>query len=246
MWLSPYFTNSWIQDIAALVISFGLALLWLRSMDFLAHRGLIGQKLSRKIIHIGTGPIYILCWNFFSFNPSARYLAALIPLAITIQFFFVGMGWIKDPAAVQAMSRTGDRKEILRGPLYYGCMFILLTLIFWQTTPVGILALMILSGGDGFADILGRRFGKLKIPFSNDKSFMGSVGMLFFSFTFGALFVSIFNSMGYFSKAYSLPTVLFSVFVISLAATIVEAYTRSDLDNLTITLASVVLGLLLF
>ncbi len=246
MWFSPFFADKWIQDLAALFISFTLALLWLRSMDFLAHRGVIGQKLSRKIIHIGTGPIYLLCWNFFSFNPAARFLAALIPLAITIQFFFVGMGWIKDPAAVQAMSRTGDRKEILRGPLYYGCMFVLLTLIFWRTSPVGILALMILSGGDGFADILGRRFGKLKIPFSNEKSFMGSVGMLLLSFTFGASFVALFNSMGYFPEAYSLPSALFHVFIISLAATIVEAYTKSDLDNITITLASVVLGLLLF
>lgn len=29
----------------------------------------------------------------------------------------------------------------------------------------------------GFADIIGRRFGKKKIPYNNDKSFAGSIAM---------------------------------------------------------------------
>jgi phytol kinase len=37
---------------------------------------------------------------------------------------------IKDSSAVDAMSRTGDRREILRGPLYYGVAFVVLTLVF--------------------------------------------------------------------------------------------------------------------
>jgi len=246
MWLSPYFSNSWFQDIVALILSFALALLWLRTVDFLAHRSLLEQKLSRKIIHIGTGPIFLLCWNFFSTSPSARFLAALIPLAITAQFFLVGMGWMKDPAAVDAMSRTGDRREILRGPLYYGIMFVLLTLVFWNTSPVGILALMVLCGGDGFADVFGRRFGSMKLPFNNTKSWIGTAGMFLMSFVFGSVFVLLFNSLGTYGETLALAPVLGSVALISLAASLVEALTRHDLDNVTITLTSVALGLLLF
>ncbi|MBN1267502.1 MAG: phosphatidate cytidylyltransferase [Anaerolineales bacterium] len=235
-----------MQDLIAVFVSFLLALFWLRVMDFLAHRGLIEQKLSRKIIHIGTGPIFLLCWNFFSSSPSARFIAALIPLAISAQFFMVGMGWMKDPAAVQAMSRTGDRREILRGPLYYGIMFILLTIGFWRTSPVGILALMILCGGDGFADIFGRKFGDSKLPFNHTKSWVGSAGMFLMSFLFGSVFILLFNSMGYFTETLPTASILLNIALISLAAAVVEALTKHDLDNITITLTSVVLGLMLF
>ena len=112
--------NNWI----ALIITFVLALGWLRLMDFFASRGWIESKLSRKIIHIGTGPIFVLCWLLFNNNPDARWLASLVPFAITVQFAFVGAGIIKDESAVQAMSRSGKREEILRGPLFYGLVFV--------------------------------------------------------------------------------------------------------------------------
>lgn len=71
--------NVWI----ALVITFLMALLWLRLNDFLAHRGWISGPLSRKIIHMGTGPIFVLCWLLFPDVWYARWLAALVPLSIT-------------------------------------------------------------------------------------------------------------------------------------------------------------------
>lgn len=127
-----------MNDYLALVITFAIAIAWLRLMDFFAHKGWVESRLSRKIIHIGTGPIFVLCWLLFRDTPDARWLAALVPFAITLQFALVGMGVIKDEAAVQAMSRTGDRREILRGPLYYGIVFVLMTLVYWKDAPTGI------------------------------------------------------------------------------------------------------------
>ena len=43
-------------------------------------------------------------------------------------------------AAVQAMTRHGDAREILRGPLYYGLVFVVCTVLFWRHSPVGMLA----------------------------------------------------------------------------------------------------------
>jgi phytol kinase len=68
----------------------------------------------------------------------SRWLAALVPLVITAQFVLVGTGIIKDDAAVKAMSRTGDRREILRGPLFYGIAFVAITLIYWKDSLIGI------------------------------------------------------------------------------------------------------------
>jgi len=50
------------------------------------------------------------------------------------------------------MSRTGDRREILLVPLFYGIVFVVITLVYWKTSPIGKIALMILCGGDGYAE----------------------------------------------------------------------------------------------
>src|SRR4030043_2328588 len=186
------------NNLHALVITFVVALIWLRLNDFLAHRGLVESHLSRKLIHIGTGPIFVLCWLLFNENPINRYLAALVPLTFTIQFFLIGIGVIKDEASVKAMSRSGDRREVLRGPLYYGIIFVLLTIIYWKTTPVGIIVFLLMCGGDGLADIFGRKWGKRKILWNKGKSWVGSLGMLLGGWILSVFVVWIYVSVGIF------------------------------------------------
>ena len=232
------------NNILALIITLVASLLWLRIIDFAAHRGWLESKLSRKIIHIGTGPIFVLCWLLFKNTPSARYMAALIPLMITTQFFLVGIGVIKDEAAVQAMSRTGDRREILLGPLFYGIVFVLLTILFWYDSPVGIVSLMILCGGDGLADILGRRYGTATTPLSNQKTWIGSVGMFIGGWLLSGLIIAFFVKQGTFTHPFL--TYLVPITLISLVATIVEALPLRHVDNITVTIASVLVGVVIF
>ena len=242
MWLDPFFTNSLYQDIVATVITFAIALTWLRLMDALAHRRLVDQRLSRKIIHIGTGPLFVLCWNFFSDSLLARFLAALVPLAITFQFFLVGIGVMQDPAAVQAMTRSGDRREILRGPLFYGIVFVVCTLLFWRQSPIGIMALMLMCGGDGLADVIGRRWGSAKLPFSNRKSWVGSAAMFVGGLVFSLSFVALFNYLGVLAPPLEMRRASLMIALIALAATIVEALPFRDVDNITTTAVAVIMG----
>jgi phytol kinase len=224
----------------ALLITFALALAWLRLLDFIAHRGWISNQLSRKIIHMGTGPIYVMCWALFKDTPDARYLAALVPAAITLQFLLVGMGILRDDAAVQAMSRTGNPREILRGPLFYGIIFVLLTIVYWLNNPIGIVALMMLSGGDGLADILGRRFGKKKLLWNPSKSWVGSLGMFLGGWLFALAMLAFFVSIGVFSI--SLNTYLLPITLIAIICMLVESLPVKDFDNITITLAALIAG----
>ncbi len=78
-----------MNNFIALIITLGLALIWLRLNDFIAHRGWVSSTTSRKIIHIGTGPIYVLCWLLFDQSYTARFYAAVVPLLITLQFLLV-------------------------------------------------------------------------------------------------------------------------------------------------------------
>src|SRR3990172_5356623 len=124
MWLDPFFTSDWLQDLLATILTFAVALGWLRLMDALAHRGWIEQRLSRNIIHIRTGPLLVLCWDLFIPPPAAPF-------------------------------PSGDPRALLRGPLYSGLVFVLCPILFWRPSPVGTLALMLMCGGDGRADVVG-------------------------------------------------------------------------------------------
>jgi phytol kinase len=233
-----------MNSILATILTFAVALAFLRLMDFFAHRGWIESRLSRKLIHIGTGPIFVLCWLFYPDAAEARWLAALVPFAITVQFALVGLGIMKDEASVKAMSRTGDRREILRGPLFYGIMFVLLTILFWKESPVGMTALMIMCGGDGVADLVGRRFPANKIPYSPEKSLAGSLSVFIGGWLLSALILAIYTGAGVFAGPFS--AYLLPVTAIALVSALVESLPYRDIDNITVTLAAALTGLLLF
>jgi phytol kinase len=232
------------NNLLATGVTLALALLWLRCIDLLAHRGIISSSLSRKIIHIGTGPIFVLCWIFFDNQLSARLLAALVPLGITVQFFLIGAGIIKDQASVDAMSRTGDRKEILRGPFFYGIAFILLTIGFWKENYIGMVALMVLCGGDGFADVIGKRIPSKPVPWSGSKTIAGSIAMFLGSFLISLFVIWIYTLVGTFQVDFASFT--WKLALICLACTMVESIPVKDIDNITVPVTAVILGFLIF
>jgi len=233
-----------MNSIVATILTFAIALAFLRLMDFFAHRGWIESRLSRKLIHIGTGPIFVLCWLFFPEAPESRWLAALVPFAITVQFALVGLGIMKDEASVKAMSRTGDRREILRGTLFYGIMFVLLTVLFWKDSPAGMTALMIMCGGDGVADLVGRRFHSSRIPYSPEKSLAGSLGVFGGGWLLSAFILAAYTGLGVSEGPFS--AYLLPLTIIALVSTLVESLPFRDVDNITVTLTAAILGIFLF
>jgi phytol kinase len=69
----------------------------------------------------------------------------VLPLAATHAHFL--------PPVLQ---RGGRREELLRGPLLYAFVHVAVTLLCWRTSPGGVLALSVLCGGDGLAEVVGR------------------------------------------------------------------------------------------
>ena len=88
---------------------------------------------------------YPACSN----SSEARYIAALVPLANGVRLFCIGTGLVSNEAAVKAISREGDKSELLRGPLYYVVVMVFATIAFWRASPVGIVAISLMCGGDG-------------------------------------------------------------------------------------------------
>jgi len=175
---------------------------------------------------------------------SARYLAALVPLLITVQFVLVGTGIMKDDAAVQAMTRTGNPREILRGPLFYGIVFVTLTIIYWKDSPIGITALMMMCGGDGIADIVGRRVRSPKLFWSREKSVAGSLSVFAGGALLATLILFVYVSVGVFASPFSM--YLLPIVWIALGGMSIESLPFKDIDNITLTVVSALIGHLVF
>jgi len=219
-----------VRDLVATCVSFASALAWLEFCNALAARHIVGSPLARKIVHIGTGPIFLFTWLLFSESDRARFLAALVPLSISARFAAIGVGLVKDDEAVKAMSRSGVASELLGGPMLYGLVFVAATLLGWRSSPTAVATLMILCGGDGFADIVGRQYGaSLPLPWTNRKSWPGSIAMLLGGIALTIAMLAVFVAAG---AIEAFPPLLEVIFV-ALAATAAESLPIGE-DNVIV------------
>jgi len=99
-----------VQDVSALSLTIAVSLVVVKTFRELTDRGLLSQKLSRKLVHITSGTGFMLTWCLFSAAPTARYLAALVPLLNGARLLGLGLGWLHDEAMVNSVSRQGDPK----------------------------------------------------------------------------------------------------------------------------------------
>ncbi|XP_020537441.1 probable phytol kinase 3, chloroplastic isoform X2 [Jatropha curcas] len=236
--------NAVVSDVIAAFVSAGIIFAFLQLWKETAKHGL-DQKLNRKLVHISIGLVFMLCWPLFSSGHRGAILAALTPGINIFRMLILGLGIWKDEATVKSMSRFGDHRELLKGPLYYALTITLTCAIYWRTSPITIAAICNLCAGDGMADIVGRRFGNHKLPYNTNKSIAGSVAMALAGFLASITYMHYFASFGYVRESWEMTM---GFLVVSIASAIVESLpisTQLD-DNLTVSLTSVLLGTLVF
>ncbi|XP_047334906.1 probable phytol kinase 1, chloroplastic [Impatiens glandulifera] len=229
----------------ALVMAGAYALVFV--FDYLTQRSFIEQNLSRKLVHILSGLLFMFSWPIFSTATEARYFASLVPLANCLRLVFYGLSLSNDERLIKSVTREGKAEELLRGPLYYVLVLIACGVIFWRDSPIGVISLAMMCGGDGIADIIGRRFGSLKLPYNRNKSLAGSMSMFVFGFLVSIGMLFYFSSIiGYFELDWI--GTIEKVALISLVATIVESLPtagRID-DNISVPLSSMLIGMMCF
>lgn len=243
------FDGTWavLWDVIAMIITIVVLLALVQINAKLQKTGKLSQIITRKLVHILSGPIFILMWMLFSGGFFSRYIAVIVPLLFVLQFVAIGTGKLKNEDFVASMSRTGDPKELLQGTLYYSIVMVLMTL-FWFYVPVSgignaiptaLLIIGCVSGGDGFADIIGRKFGgekKFGIK-GGEKTIIGSLGMLFGSIIVSSILVMIFSLE---ISTFNIMILFLPIVVVSIVATIVEAISPKGIDNFTIFIAVIV------
>lgn len=157
-----------------------------------------------------------------------------------------GLSLTKDEGLLKSLTREGKPEELLRGPLYYVLMLILSAVVFWRESPVGLISLGMMCGGDGIADIMGRKFGSKRLPYNQEKSWIGSISMFIFGFciSFGMLYY--YSVLGYLEL--DLGKAVQKVALVSLVATVVESLPIANVvdDNISVPLVSMAVAFLTF
>ena len=145
------------------------------------------QETKRKTIHIGMG--------FLTF------LIALFPRLLSISLVLIALFFIVVIArpkmwrrGFEAMaSRQRDRESgYLYGPLLY-ILMVLFSVIFFDLR-IAATVFSIMAFGDGFANVIGVRFGNHRYQRFQNKSIEGCLAFIFFAFIFGTaafFFVSL-------------------------------------------------------
>uniref|UniRef100_A0A5B6YX18 phytol kinase n=1 Tax=Davidia involucrata TaxID=16924 RepID=A0A5B6YX18_DAVIN len=229
------------QDVGATALVMAGAYALVSTFDNLTQSNLIEQSLSRKLVHILSGLLFLASWPIFSSSTEARYFASLVPLVNCLRLVIHGLSLATDEGLIKSVTREGKPEELLRGPLYYVLILILCALVFWRESPIGVISLAMMCGGDGVADIIGRRFGSLKLPYNQKKSWAGSISMFIFGFLVATGMLYYFSVLGYFQM--DLISMMERVALVSLVATVVESLPVTGVldDNISVPLASMVM-----
>ncbi|KAI4339276.1 hypothetical protein MLD38_024235 [Melastoma candidum] len=231
-------------DAAATLVVLAGAYSLVFTFDNLTQRNLIHQSLSRKLVHILSGLLFMASWPIFSDASSARYFASFVPFVNCLRLLIHGLSLATDDGLVKSVTREGNPAELLRGPLYYVLILIFCAIVFWRDSPTGVISVAMMCGGDGIADIVGRRFGSWKLPHNPRKSWAGSISMFLCGFLISIGMLRYFSGMGYFELDWSVS--LGRVALISLFATLVESLPTNELvdDNISVPAVSILLSLL--
>ena len=243
---------AFVWDIIAMVISVVILLALVQINGLMQKKKIFSQIITRKFVHIFAGPIFVVTWMLFSGGVISHYIAVIVPLLFVLQFVAIGTGMMKNESFVNSMSRTGDPRELLEGTLYYAIVMVLMT-FFWfyvpstgigMANPTALLIIGCVSGGDGLADIIGRKFGgekKFGIK-GSEKTIIGSIGMLVGSILVSSILVLIFSLE---VPRINIVTLILPIIVVSIVATVVEALSPKGIDNFTIFLAVIFVVLIL-
>ncbi|MBQ7157889.1 MAG: phosphatidate cytidylyltransferase [Treponema sp.] len=184
-------------------------------IDVKRHLYDLQKELFRKIIHMGTAFVPLMLHFFYHFTVIA--LAAAGMAYIVAEKMRVGgreIPLISDITAAAARKR--DEHKFVLGPVTLVAGVISAALL-WneQAAAIGILAL---AFGDGLASLMGKAFGKIRIPFTFGKTAAGSLTC------FGAIFFTTFCVS---------QNCLVSL-IVALCGMAVEVLPLKDLDNVVI------------
>ena len=181
------------------------------------------EELSRKIIHIGTGPVILFAWLLDIPKNIAFFSAFFITIVLGINYQYRLLPAIEDI----------ERKSF--GTIAYGISITLLLLLFWPRYAASIsIGILSMAFGDGLAGLIGRSINSPKWSvLGQTKSIVGTLTMT----SVVAITTSIISSTN------NLGIQPLEILGISLIATFLEQISPWGIDNLTVPIGVTCIGI---
>jgi len=183
------------------------------------------KELSRKIVHIGTGPVIPLAWVLKIPSNLAVPCAGIVTIALIINYRF------------RLLSALEDVNRQSYGTIAYALSITFLLIFLWPENAAAVCAgVLAMSFGDGLAGLIGRQLQTPQwVIFGQRKSIAGTLTM---ALTVGIILIllSVFSGI-------AIHPLL--ILTITLLAVSLEQISPWGIDNLTVPIG-VAYGWLLF
>jgi phytol kinase len=176
-------------------------------------------SISRKVLHIMVGNVAFILPIF-----ETKEIMAFVAAGPFIIFTFLMSPYTPIKSIKGKTSAAGHGM----GLVYYSITWTILAYLFFDNMVVIAIGILAMSYGDGFASLLGVKYGKRKYKvFGDEKSYIGSTAMFFF--TFITTLIAVF----YYSISVT-ALVLVVLAFISFISALIEGVTPRGVDNLTV------------
>ena len=176
-------------------------------------------EASRKILHIMVGNIAFLLPIF-----QTREVMAFLAAGPFIFFTFL----MSPHTPLRSIRGKTSAAGHSMGLVYYAIAWTVLAYVFFDYKVIIAIGILAMSYGDGFASLIGVKFGKKTYQVWGDtKSFIGSAAMVIF--TLGMSLIAYL----YYGYTLTFP-ILWVLISIAVIAAIIEGITPRGLDNLTV------------
>jgi phytol kinase len=217
---------------SGLGVQMGLVAAWL-AIVFLVAEGLYrytntSSEILRKVVHIGSGNVVVLAW-WLHIPSWVGISAAIIAASIALLSYRLPI--------LPGINSVG-RKSL--GTFFYAVSFgVLIAGFFPQHHPeYAALGMLIMAWGDGMAALIGQQWGRHRYQlWDMQKSWEGSLGMLAISYIVSSSILWNVQGNSWQTWGVSLAVAVF--------ATILEAFSKFGIDNLTVPLGSAALAFFL-
>ncbi len=191
---------------------------------------IISEKLLKKHLLLGRKFLHIMVGNILFILPlfDTQWVMVLLAAAPFILLTFL----ISPFSPLNVKSGTSYAGHRL-GLVYYSISWTLLAALFFNRLEVIAVGIIAMSYGDGFASLIGQRFGRFQYNVTGDlKSIEGSIAMFF------ATFVAMVFVLPYFRVS---PFNMWLVLLATAAlATLAEALAPKGFDNISASLTSAI------
>ena len=175
------------------------------------------RELSRKIVHIGTGPVVVLAW----------WLSIPASIAVPVAFAVTVITAINH--RIQLLPAVEDVDRNSYGTVAYGLAISLLLLLFWPEQAVAVCAgVLVMAFADGLAGLMGRGVSSPSwTVWHQRKSLAGTV-------TMGLVTALVLLLLVLISQSPLHPLRLIAVCALAVG---LEQFGRWGIDNLTVPMA---------